>query len=401
MQIYDCDHAATTAVDPRVLEEMQPYFHEYYGNPSALYGLSDPTREAVILSRERIAKCIGAKPDEIYFTSGGSEADNWAWKGLFFKKNNSHYITCVTEHHAILHTAAFIEAQGGRVTYLPVDEQGHISFWELENAICDDTVLISIMTANNEIGTIAPIAGIGKIAKKHNVLFHTDAVQALGQIPLNVNAMHIDMLSASAHKLNGPKGCGFLYIRENVQLENLIHGGGQERGLRAGTENIAGIVGLGKACELACESMEMRRKKCIYLREYMISQILNRIPFARINGDRRNRLPGNISVTFQFVNGNTLLGMLDSEKIYASAGSACNASSKSVSHVLKAIHLPEELAVGTLRFTISPEFTKKDIDYIVDKLKKAVAYAREQSEEYKNLNMRCPGMTRNGRQNVF
>ncbi len=394
MQIYDCDHTATTAIDPLVLEEMLPYFHDLYGNPSAMYGLSDPTREAILLARERIAACIGAKPEEIFFTSGGSESDNWAFKGLFFKNRHTHYITSAIEHHAIMHTASFIEAQGGSVTYLPVDELGHISLSGLERAIRDDTVLISIMAANNEIGTISPIGEIGNIAHKYNVAFHTDAVSAFGQIPINVNAMGIDMLSASAHKIGGPKGCGFLYVRSNITLENLIHGGGQERGLRAGTENVAGIVGLGKACELACQSMEMRRRKCIDLREYMIFQILHQIPLARINGDRKYRLPGNISVTFQFVNGNTILGILDEEKIYASAGSACNASKGEVSHVLKAIHLPEELAAGTLRFSISSEFTRRDIDYIVYKLKEAVFYARKQSVQYRNIYRRNAGSQR-------
>lgn len=387
MQIYDCDHAATTAVEPQVLEAMLPYFHEYYGNPSALYGLSDITRDAIMKARTQIADCIGAKPEEIYFTAGGSESDNWAWKGIYYKTHNKspHFITSVTEHHAVLHTALFLEELGASVTRLPVDEQGHISLTELENSIHEDTVLVSVMAANNEIGTLAPLSSIGKICKKKQVLFHTDAVQAFGQVPLNVGTMNIDMLSASAHKLGGPKGCGFLYVREGVELENLIHGGGQERGLRAGTENIAGIVGMGEAASIANQNMEMRRRKCVSLREYMIGQIMRQIPFARINGDRRNRLPGNISVTFQFVNGSALLGLLDNEKIYASAGSACNASSRSVSHVLKAIHLPEELAMGTLRFTISEQLTKRDIDYIVAKLRWTVEYLRAESEDYQNM----------------
>lgn len=387
MQIYDCDHAATTSVEPEVLAAMEPYFHEYYGNPSALYGLSDITREAIRNARSQIAQCIGAKPEEIYFTAGGSESDNWAWKGIYYKtdRKSPHFITTPIEHHAVLHTAVFLETQGARVTYLPVDEQGAVGLRDLENAIEEDTVLVSVMAANNEIGTLEPIGAIGKICKRNEVLFHTDGVQAFGQIPLHVGMMHIDMLSASAHKIGGPKGCGFLFVREGVELENLIHGGSQERGIRSGTENIAGIVGMGEAARLANRRMEMRRKKCVAIREYMIGQIMRQIPFARINGDRWNRLPGNISVTFQFVNGSAILGLLDNEGIYASAGSACNAQSKSVSHVLKAIHLPEELAVGTLRFTISEQFTKKDIDYIVTKLKQAVEFVREESADYQNL----------------
>ncbi|MDE5966369.1 MAG: cysteine desulfurase [Lachnospiraceae bacterium] len=393
MEAFDLDHAATTAVDPRVLEEMLPYFRENYGNPSALYGMSDVTREAIALARSRIAKCIGAKPEEIYFTAGGSEADNWAWKGLYFRflsdtkkdggdRRQARFITGMTEHHAILHTAQFLEMQGAHVTYLPVDEQGHISLRQLEAEIDGDTLLVSLMAANNEIGTLAPLGTIGKLARKHNVLFHTDAVQALGQIPLHVRSMNIDMLSASAHKLGGPKGTGFLFVREGILLENLIHGGGQEGGMRSGTENTAGIVGMGKACELACQSMELRRRKCTAAREYMIFRIMDEIPFARINGDRKMRLPGNISVTFQFVSGNALLSMLDAEGIYASTGSACNAASGSVSHVLDAIHLPRELAAGTLRFTIGDSLTRDDIDKIVAKLKNAVAYLRKENEEY-------------------
>lgn len=393
MEAFDLDHAATTAVDFRVLEEMLPYFHDNYGNPSALYGMSDVTREAISLARSRIAKCIGAKPEEIYFTAGGSEADNWAWKGLYFKylsdakkagadRGQAHFITGMTEHHAVLHTAQFLETLGARVTYLPVDEQGHISLRQLEAELDENTLLISLMAANNEIGTLAPLGNIGKLAKKHNVLFHTDAVQALGQIPLHVRSMNIDMLSASAHKLGGPKGTGFLFVREGILLENLIHGGGQERGMRSGTENTAGIVGMGKACELACQSMELRRRKCTAAREYMISRMMDEIPYARINGDRKMRLPGNISVTFQFVSGNALLGMLDAEGIYASAGSACNAASGSVSYVLDAIHLPRELAAGTLRFTIGDTLSKADIDKIIVKLKDAVAYLREENEDY-------------------
>lgn len=387
MEIYDCDHAATTAVEPAVLAAMEPYFNEYYGNPSALYGLSDVTRDAIGKARSQIADCIGAKTEEIYFTAGGSEADNWAWKGIYYKtgKKSPHFITTAIEHHAVIHTAQFLETQGAGVTYLPVDEQGYISLQQLENTINEDTVLVSVMAANNEIGTLEPLGSIGKICKRKQVLFHTDGVQAFGQIPLHVKMMHIDMMSASAHKLGGPKGCGFLYVKEGVELENLIHGGGQERGIRSGTENIAGIVGLGEAASLACQRMEMRRRKCVALREYMIGQIMRQIPFARINGDRWNRLPGNISVTFQFVNGNALLGLLDNEKIYASAGSACNAKSRAVSHVLRAIHLPEELAVGTLRFTISEQFTKSDIDYIVAKLRQAVELLREESEDYQKL----------------
>lgn len=391
MENFDLDHAATTAVDSRVLEEMLPYFHKYYGNPSALYGMSDVTREAILLARTRIANCIGAKPEEIYFTAGGSEADNWAWKGLYFdylEKNMGkcnppvHFITSVTEHHAVLHTAEFLEKLGAEVTYLPVDFQGHISLQELEAAICENTLLVSIMAANNEIGTLSPLWNIGKLTKKQGVLFHTDAVQALGQVPIHVKNMNIDMLSASAHKLGGPKGCGFLYIRQGIEISNLIHGGGQERGLRSGTENIPGIVGMGKACELACRSMEYRRRKCLAAREYMINRIMNEIPYTRVNGDRKLRLPGNISVTFQFVNGGTLLSMLDGEGIYASAGSACNAASGAVSHVLNAIHLPKELAMGTLRFTIDESLTKQEIDKIVLKLKTAVAYLRNENEEY-------------------
>ncbi len=393
MQVYDLDHAATTALEPAVLNAMQPYFTQYYGNPSALYSLSDKTREAVWHAREQIAGCIGAKPEEIYFTAGGSEADNWAWKGVYYqwKKEHRrtseipHFITTQIEHHAIIHTAAFLEEQGAKVTCLPVDELGHIDLSELENEIYDHTVLVSVMAANNEIGTLSPLTAIGKICRKHQVLFHTDAVQAFGQIPIAVDRMHLDMMSASAHKLGGPKGCGFLYIRNGTRIENLIHGGGQEQEKRAGTENVAGIVGLGEAARLAHENMEQRFRRCVRARDYMMNRIMHEIPFCRVNGDMRNRLCGNLNMTFQFVNGNSLLGMLDDAGIYASAGSACNASSHKISHVLEAIHLPRELAEGTLRFTIPYDLTRADVDEIVNRLKKIVALARENNEEYQHL----------------
>lgn len=378
-----CDNAATTGMEQEVLCGMLPYMREKYGNPSSVYGFSDAPREGIRKARMQVSKLIGAKPEEIYFTSGGSESDNWAIKGTYYKvmrtrnMRRPHMITTQIEHHAILHTAKFLEQQGTRVTYLPVNENGLVSIQQLRKAITSETVLISVMTANNEIGTIEPIQEIGTIAKEHNIWFHTDAVQAFGQIPLHVDEMHIDMLSASAHKVHGPKGCGMLYIREGCEPDNFLHGGGQEKGLRGSTENVPGIVGFGKACEMAENHMTERMQYLTKLRDYMIRRILYEIPYTRLNGDCKKRLPGNVSIAFQFVDGNSLLAMLDEKGVYASAGSACNASNNSVSHVLKAIGLPEPLAVGTLRFTLSEKMKKSDIDNLITIIKYAVMELRK------------------------
>ncbi len=307
------DHAATTAVRPEVLEAMLPYFTELYGNPSSVYEFASQNKEAVDIARETIAHALGAKPEEIYFTAGGSESDNWALKATAeaYRDKGRHIITSKIEHHAILHTCQYLEKNGFEVTYLDVDENGIVKLSELEKAIRPDTILISIMYANNEIGTIEPIAEIGEIAHKHGILFHTDAVQAFGQVPIDLEAEHIDMLSASGHKLNGPKGIGFLYIRKGIKIRSFIHGGAQERSRRAGTENVPGIVGMGKAVEIAVETMEERAQKETELRNYLTERILAEVPFVRLNGDRKKRLPNNVNVSFQFIVGESLLIMLD------------------------------------------------------------------------------------------
>ena len=363
------DNAATTKTAPEVVEAMLPYFTEFYGNASTVYDFAANSKAAIAKGRQQIADVIGAKKEEIYFTAGGSESDNWALKATFeaYKNKGNHIITKKIEHHAILHTCEYLEKErGAKVTYLDVDEKGMVDPDRLESAIRPDTILISVMAANNEIGTIEPISRIGAIAHEHGILFHTDAVQAYGQIPLDVNAMNIDMLSSSGHKLNGPKGIGFLYIRSGIKLGSFIHGGQQERGRRAGTENVPGIVGMGKAAELAMLSMEDRMKQETDIRDHMIHRILSEIPYSRLNGHDKDRLPNNVNVSFQFVEGETILIMLDMAGICASAGSACTSGSVDPSHVLTAIGLPKEISHGAVRLTLGYENTKR----IVENLRK-------------------------------
>mgnify|MGYP002599214214 CR=1 FL=1 len=386
------DNAATTKTAPEVVQAMLPYFSEYYGNPSSIYDFAGKSKEAITKGREQIANVLGAKPEEIYFTAGGSESDNWALKATFeaYKAKGNHIITTKIEHHAILHTCEYLEKRGAKITYVDVDENGIVKLDELEKAITPETILISVMFANNEIGSIQPIKEIGEIAHKHGVLFHTDAVQAFGQVPINVDEMNIDMLSSSGHKLNGPKGIGFLYIRKGVKIRSFIHGGAQERKRRAGTENVPGIVGYGKAVELAMASMEQRMKHETELRDYAIARIENEIPYCRLNGDRVKRVPNNINFSFQFVEGESLLIMLDMKGICASSGSACTSGSLDPSHVLLAIGLPHEIAHGSLRLTLSAETTMEQIDFTVDCLKKIVERLRSMSPLYEDYIKKHP-----------
>ncbi len=381
------DNAATTQMYPEVLEAMLPYFTEYYGNPSAIYTFAEEGRRAVDKARRTMAELIHAKPEEIYFTGGGSESDNWALKATAeaYASKGKHIITSTIEHHAILHTCAYLEKQGYEITYVKVDENGKIKLDELEAAIRPDTILISVMTANNEIGTIQPVAEIGKIAHEHGVLFHTDAVQAFGHIPLDVEEMHIDMLSASGHKMNGPKGVGVMYIRKGVKILSFIHGGAQERKRRAGTHNVPGIVGMGKAAELAKDTMSERSRREIELREHLIERVLEEIPYTRLNGDRTDRLPNNVSFCFRFVEGESLLILLDQAGICGSSGSACTSGSLDPSHVLLAIGLPHEIAHGSLRLTLSEKNTLEEIDYTVEELKKIIERLRGMSPLYEDF----------------
>lgn len=380
------DNAATTRTAPEVVEAMLPYFSELYGNASTVYEFGAKSKEAVSKARETIAHAIGAKDNEIYFTAGGSESDNWALKATAeaYKDKGRHIITSKIEHHAILHTCEWLEKNGFEVTYLDVDEFGVVKLEELKKAIRPDTILISIMFANNEIGTVEPVAEIGRIAKEHGVLFHTDAVQAFGQLPIDVDGLNIDMLSSSGHKLNGPKGIGFLYIRKGVKIRSFVHGGAQERKRRAGTENVPGIVGFGKATELALATMEERTKRERKLRDHLMERVLREIPFSRINGDRTDRLPNNVNICFQFVEGESLLIMLDMKGICGSSGSACTSGSLDPSHVLLAIGLPHEIAHGSLRLTLGADTTLEDIDYTVDAIKEIVTQLREMSPLYED-----------------
>ena len=381
------DNAATTKTAPEVLEAMLPYFTEQYGNPSAIYSFASHNKDVVAEQRERIANALGAKSNEIYFTAGGSESDNWALKATAeaYQNKGKHIITTKIEHHAILHTAAYLEERGFEVTYLDVDEYGKVNPADVEAAIRPDTILISVMYANNEIGTIEPIKEIGEIAKKHGVLFHTDAVQAYGQLPINVDELHIDMLSSSGHKLNGPKGIGFLYIRKGVKIRSFVHGGAQERKRRAGTENVPGIVGYGKAAEIAAKTMKERTAKEIELRDHLIDRVLAEVPYTRLNGHRTNRLPNNANFSFQFVEGESLLILLDNNGICASSGSACTSGSLDPSHVLLAIGLPHEIAHGSLRLTLSAETTMEDIDFVVDCIKQIIERLRSMSPLYEDF----------------
>lgn len=381
------DNAATTRTAPEVVEAMLPYFSESYGNPSSVYSFAAKNKDAVTGARETIAKILGADTSEIYFTAGGTESDNWALKAAAeaYASKGKHIITTKIEHHAILHTGAYLEKRGYEVTYLDVDENGVVSPAAVEAAIRPDTILISVMFANNEIGTIEPIREIGQIARAHGVLFHTDAVQAFGQIPIQVDDCCIDMLSASGHKLNGPKGIGFLYIRKGVKIRSFIHGGAQERKRRAGTENVPGIIGLGAAAQRAARSMEERTAKERELRDHLIGRVLAEIPYSRLNGHPTDRLPNNANFSFQFIEGESLLIMLDMKGICASSGSACTSGSLDPSHVLLAIGLPHEIAHGSLRLTLGEETTREDIDYVVDALKEIVARLRDMSPLYEDF----------------
>ena len=381
------DNAATTKVADSVVDAMLPYFKEYYGNASSIYQLGAKSKEALDEAREYIAGTLGAKTNEIYFTAGGSESDNWAIKATAdaYAQKGKHIITSAIEHHAVLHTCEYLEKHGYEVTYVGVDENGVIKLDELKAAIRPDTILISVMFANNEIGTIQPLKEIGEIAKEHDILFHTDAVQAYAQVPINVDEMHIDMLSASGHKLNGPKGIGSLYIRKGIKIRSFVHGGQQERGRRAGTENIPGIVGLAAAAKRSFSMLEEKMKKEIELRDYLISRIEAEIPYCRLNGDRKKRLPNNVNFSFQFIEGESMLILLDSKGIAASSGSACTSGSLDPSHVLLAIGLPHEIAHGSLRLTLSEENTKEEMDYVVEQLTAILERLRSMSPLYEDF----------------
>ena len=390
-QIY-LDNAATTPVRPEAEEAMRPYFNEKYGNPSGMYTVASKSREAIEKVRKQIGETLNASAEEIYFTSGGTESDNWAIKSVseLLKQKGKHIITSKIEHHAVLNSCAYLEKQGFEITYLDVDEWGHVRVESVEKAIRKDTILLSIMYANNEVGTIQPIKQIGNIAKKHRILFHTDAVQVYGQLPIDVKTEQIDLLSASAHKFNGPKGVGFLYVDRNTLLPAWVHGGKQERNHRAGTENVPGIVGMGKAAEVSFVTQKEREERIQELRDYLIKRILEEIPYCRLNGSRTKRLSGNCNFSFQFVEGNELLLLLDEKNICASAASACSTGNTSPSHVLTAMGIPENLARGTLRLTIGYQNTKEEIDYTIQCLKEAVKKLRENAEDYRRYKETFP-----------
>ncbi|NLW40636.1 MAG: cysteine desulfurase NifS [Tissierellia bacterium] len=381
------DNSATTPVKEEVLKEMLPYFTSKYGNPSSVYSLGNESKNAIEIAREKVAKALNAKPNEIFFTAGGSEADNWAIKGVAYanKGKGNHIITSKIEHHGILHTCKYLEKHGFNVTYLDVDEYGLVDLQQLEEAITDDTILITIMFANNEIGTIQPIKEIGKIAKDKGVLFHTDAVQAVGHVKIDVDDLNIDLLSLSAHKFYGPKGVGALYVRRGVKIDPLISGGGQEGNRRAGTENVPGIVGMGKAIELAYEDLEEKNARLIKLRDSLIQKIFDNIDYVRLNGHPTKRLPGNVNVCFEFIEGESLLLSLDMEGIAASSGSACTSGTLEPSHVLLAIGLPHEIAHGSLRLSLGDFNTEEEVDYVVEKLVEIVARLRAMSPLYEDV----------------
>ena len=381
------DNAATTRTRPEVVEAMIPYFSQYYGNPSSIYEFSTPCKKVIARTREIIAQSIGAKANEIYFTAGGTESDNWAIKATAeaYQGKGKHIITSKIEHHSVLHTCEYLEKRGFEVTYLDVDENGCVKLEQLKKAIRPDTILISIMFANNEIGTIQPIKEIGEIAKSHGILFHTDAVQAYAHVPILVDDYNIDMMSVSGHKFNGPKGIGFLYIRTGIKSRSFIHGGAQERKRRGGTENVPGIAGMGKAVELAMADRKQREEKERELRDYLIKRVLEEVPYTRLNGHRTNRLSNNANFAFQFIEGESLLIKLDMEGICGSSGSACTSGSLDPSHVLLAIGLPHEIAHGSLRLTLSQENTREEMDYVVEKVKEIVAYLRNMSPLYEDF----------------
>lgn len=384
MDIKYFDHAATTKVKKEVLEEMMPYLQNEYGNPSSLYSIGRSARKKVEEARKRVAKLINAKPDEIYFTSCGSESDNTAIKGIAYanRKKGNHIITSKIEHPAVLHTCNVLEKQGYKVTYLNVNKDGIVDIDELKRSININTILITIMTANNEIGTIQPIEEIARIAKMYNIFFHTDAVQACGNMPIDVKNMGIDSLSLSGHKIYAPKGIGALYVKKQIEFEKLIEGGHQENNKRAGTENVAQIVGLGKACEISLNNIINYQKHLKELREYFLKRIKEEIPFIHINGTMNKRLPGNINIAFKFVRGESLLFHLDEKYICASSGSACSSGANKPSHVLKAIGLEDDMANSSLRLTFGDENTLEDVDYLVDNLVEIVKEQRSKSKEY-------------------
>ncbi|MDD1696879.1 MAG: cysteine desulfurase NifS [Methanoregula sp.] len=379
------DHSATTFVKPEVLEAMIPYFTEHFGNPSSLYGIARHSKKAIDTARMQTAKALGADPDEIYFTSGGSESDNWAIKGVALanRKRGNHIITTQIEHHAVLHTCQYLEKEGFEITYLPVDRYGLVDPGDLEKAITDKTILISVMYANNEIGTTEPVVELGAVARKHKVYFHTDAVQAIGNIPIDVQSQNIDLLSLSAHKFYGPKGIGALYIKKGVRIDNLIHGGGQERKRRAGTENIAGIVGLGKAIELVTADIPGHNARIKAMRDRLIRGVLDKIPNSLLNGHPEKRLPGNFNVSFAFIEGESMLLLLDDEGVCASTGSACTSGSLEPSHVLLATGLPVEISHGSLRLTLGDANTEGDVDFVLEVLPRIVKKLRDMSPLYK------------------
>lgn len=383
MEIY-FDNAATTKPRKEVIDKMLPYITEKYGNPSSIYKIARENKEAVDEARQAVAEAINAKPNEIYFTAGGSESDNWALKGIAdsYSDKGKHIITTAIEHHAILHTCEYLESKGFEVTYLPVDEYGIISVEELKSAIREDTILISVMFANNEIGSVQPIGEIGKLAREKGIVFHTDAVQAVGHLPIDVEEMNIDLLSLSGHKLYGPKGIGALYVRKGIKLKPFIHGGAQERGRRAGTENVPGIVGLGEAVRLASAEMEEERARLVSLRDRLIDGILTSIPHSRLNGHPEKRLPGNVNISFEFIEGESMLLLLDMKGICASSGSACTSGSLDPSHVLLAIGLPHEKAHGSLRLTLGHFNTDEDVDAVLRELPPIVQRLREMSPLY-------------------
>lgn len=383
------DNAATTKVHAEVFQAMKPYFMEEYGNPSSIYSFAGKSKKAVDEARETIADFLGAKANEIYFTGGGSESDNWALKSVAeamkAKGKGNHIITSKIEHHAILHTCEYLEKNGFEVSYIDVDEFGVIKLDELKAAIRPETVLISVMFANNEIGTIEPIAEIGKIAKENDIIFHTDAVQAYGHLPINVDELNIDLLSASGHKINGPKGIGIMYLRNSVKIGAFIHGGAQERSRRAGTHNVPGIVGFGKATEIAKANLEQRTAYETKLRDRLIDGLLKEIPYARLNGHRTTRLPNNVNIGFEFIEGESMLILLDQNGVCASSGSACTSGSLDPSHVLLAIGLPHEKAHGSLRLTLSEETTEEDVDFVIEKTKGIVERLRMMSPLYEDF----------------
>lgn len=386
MKVY-LDYAATTPVSKEVLDEMLPYFSEFFGNPSSIHIYGRESKKAIDIARDRVAKSLGAKPEEIFFTAGGSEADNWAIKGTAYalKTKGNHIITTKIEHHAVLHTCQYLEKEGFEVTYLDVDEYGMIRLEDLKNAIKDTTILITIMYANNEIGTIQPIPEVAQIARERSIIFHTDAVQAYGNIEINAETLGADLISVSAHKIYGPKGVGALYIKKGIKINPLLHGGAQEKRRRAGTENLPGIIGFGKAAEIASQNIADHNKHLINLRDQLIDKLMKKIPYTRLNGHPTKRLPGNVNMSFEFIEGESLLLSLDMVGIAGSSGSACTSGSLDPSHVLMAIGLSHEIAHGSLRLTVGTPTTQEEIDYVVEKLPPIVERLRQMSPLYEKV----------------